>query len=479
MPDSRLTARALDAMLGGWRVREPAYEALADAIRLLCLDNRIAPGTALPAERALAQRLALSRTTVASAYRSLRASGHIESARGSGSVTLPLGHRDLGRISAPGGAIDLQQASPAAWPGLAALFAEVAETAPSLVARSGYDVVGRPGLREAIAARYTARGLPTEPDQIMVTTGAQSAIALVASQLVSRGDRALIETPTYPHAADAFSRAGARLVGVPVAVGAGWDLERAAQVLNRAAPSAGYLMPDFHNPTGESMDGETRIRLAELARAAGTVIVADETTAELAIDGAPGSVPFAAVAPEDDDAVITLGSLGKTVWGGLRIGWIRASVDMIRRLAALRPAGDLGTPEFEQSVAERAMAHMPEILAQRSRVLAAGRDALTARIRDLIPEWSVPVAPGGVALWIGLGSPRSSALVLAARRRGLLLSAGPRFAIDGGSERHLRVPITAPAADLVRAAEILADAWAEVAAAGAARPAEQPVDAVV
>src|SRR6476661_6649228 len=85
--DSRISARALAAALGGWRTREPAYEALAESIRLLCLDNRLAPRTALPAERELATALHLSRSTVAAAYRSLRETGHISSTRGSGSVT--------------------------------------------------------------------------------------------------------------------------------------------------------------------------------------------------------------------------------------------------------------------------------------------------------------------------------------------------------------------------------------------------------
>ena len=115
--DSRITARSLAAALGGWRTREPAYEALADGIRLLCLDNRIAARTALPAERELAAALGLSRTTVATAYRSLRETGHIESLRGSGSVTLPQPGREPGRVATRDGDIDLQQASPAAWPG--------------------------------------------------------------------------------------------------------------------------------------------------------------------------------------------------------------------------------------------------------------------------------------------------------------------------------------------------------------------------
>src|SRR3546814_9661826 len=109
--DSRLSARALAAALGGWRSSDPAYEALADAVRLLCLDNRLAAHTALPAERELAAALSVSRTTVAAAYQSLRDSGHIRSVRGSGSVTLPLARRDPGIRPGLEDTIDLQQAS--------------------------------------------------------------------------------------------------------------------------------------------------------------------------------------------------------------------------------------------------------------------------------------------------------------------------------------------------------------------------------
>ncbi len=161
--DSRITARSLATALGGWRARDPAYEALADGIRLLCLDNRIAARTALPAERELAAALGLSRTTVATAYRSLRDSGHIESLRGSGSVTLPQPGREPGKVATGEGDIDLQQASPAAWPGLVGVMSEVAADAATLVARAGYETRGALALRAAIADRYTAAGVPTTP----------------------------------------------------------------------------------------------------------------------------------------------------------------------------------------------------------------------------------------------------------------------------------------------------------------------------
>jgi DNA-binding transcriptional MocR family regulator len=473
--DSRVSARALTVALGGWRAREPAYEALADGIRLLCLDNRLAPRTALPAERELAAALHVSRSTVAAAYRSLRDSGHISSIRGSGSVTLPLGRRDLGRAASFDGAVDLQQASPPSWPGLAGVMTEVAAQSSALVARVGYDVIGRIELRSAIAERYGQRGIPTDPTEVLVTTGAQSAIHLLASVLLRRGDRVLIETPTYPHAADAFRRAGARLVGVPVTTSEGWDLDRAEQAFARTLPVVAYLMPDFQNPTGRSMASGDRAAILAAAERAGTVLVLDETTADLDIDRGPVSPGFL---NGDAGSVVRIGSLGKTVWGGLRVGWIRGSADLIRRLVAARSTQDLGTPEFEQAVASRLLPQLDEIIAQRSNLLREGRDATIDALHRDLPEWSVSRPNGGVSLWLELDAPLSSALVMDARARGLLLSAGSRFAVDGGHDRHLRVPFTAPVDELARAVEILSESWPRVRA-GAPLTSVEHLEAVV
>lgn len=471
--DSRISARSLAASLGGWRSKEPVYEALADGIRLLCLDNRIAPRTALPAERELSAELRLSRTTVAAAYRSLRDTGHIESVRGSGSITLPLRRTDPGHRATGDETIDLQQASPPAWPGLAGVVTEVAAGAATLVSTVGYDIVGRPGLRDAIAARYTARGIPTSPDEVMITTGAQSAIHLIASVLLGRADRVLIETPTYPHAADAFRRAGARMVGVPVTTSDGWDLDRAEQAFARTLPVLAYLMPDFQNPTGRTMTAQERAIIAAAADRSGTLVVVDETTSDLNIDRAVEPEPFGR-----GEDLIRLGSLGKTVWGGLRIGWIRAEVELIRRLVSARAVHDLGTPEIEQAVAEALLPRLDEIAHQRAHLLRQGRDAVSAALRDRLPQWRVPAADGGVSLWVELDAPLSSGLVMAARARGLYLSAGSRFAVEGGYDRHLRVPFTAPAASLVSAVSILEQVWPTVHD-GAPRALVDSFDAVV
>ncbi len=469
MPDSRLSARSLAHMLGEWRAEGSAYRELADAVRVLCLDRRIVTGTRLPAERELATTLALSRTTVAAAYASLRETGHIESVRGSGSVVRfsPTRVTSLTALP-PAGAesrpvLDLQQASPDAWPGVGSLFAEAAADIGALVARPGYDIFGSPELRASIAARYTAFGLPTSSEQIIVTTGAQHAISLVASAIVRRGDRVAIETPTYPHAAETLRRVGARLVPIPVATREGWDLERAEHVVARGAPTLAYLMPDFQNPTGCSMSAQTRRFFADAAQAGGTKLLVDETTAELDIDRPDRWEPFGVGLDERARSnVITVGSLGKTVWGGLRVGWIRADEDILHRILARRPSFDLGTPEMEQRVAWAAIQRMPEILRQRAAYLRAGRDAVLSAVRDVLPEWDVPSVHGGVSLWAGLGAPVSSRLVLAARARGVLLSSGTRFGVDGGHERRLRLPFTSRPEALDHAVRTLAAAWRDL-----------------
>jgi DNA-binding transcriptional MocR family regulator len=426
---------------------------------LLCLDNRLAPRTALPAERELSSALHISRSTVAAAYRSLRDSHHIASTRGSGSVTLPLRRRDPGGTTVADGAIDLQQASPPAWPGLTGVIADVAASSAAIVSRVGYDVFGRIELREAIAQRYSERGIPTSPSEIVVTTGAQSAIHLLSAVLLGRGDRVLIETPTYPHAADALRRAGARLVGVPVTTDEGWDLDRAEQAFARTLPVMAYLMPDFQNPTGRSMTANERATFLHAAERSGTVLVLDETTADLDIDRPPLAAGFV---DGDPSSVVRVGSLGKTVWGGLRVGWIRADADLVRRLVAARPAHDLGTPELEQAVAAAVLEDYGAVVVQRSHVLREGRDALVAALTRSLPTWRIPAVHGGVSLWLELDAPLSSALVMDVRARGVLLSAGPRFSVEGGHDRHLRIPFTAPADELDRAVGILAEAWERV-----------------
>ena len=463
-----VSSRALGVLLDSWRASSsPGYAALADRIRLLVLDGRLSVGTRLPSERDLAGHLGVSRTTVAAAYAALRDAGHVTSLRGSGSV-VRLPDQARVRSTRPADEDDVLDFTKAAMPavdGIAEAAQRAAGRLGAYLSEPGYDTVGRPVLREAVAARYRARGLETSADQIVVTLGAQHAIALLARVLVGRGDRAVVETPGYPHAFEALRAAGARLAPVSVTVDEGWDESALLQTLRRTSPPVAYLMPDFHNPTGATMPEAQRVRVLEAAADEGTIVIADETMAELVVGGPRGAsfagvgagarpLPMAAYGP-----AVTIGSVGKSLWGGLRIGWIRAERPLVERLVRARSAGDLGTPVLEQLIVADLLGDMDGVLEARSRQLRHGRDRLVAGLRSAFPGWSVPSPAGGLTTWVGLGAPVSSQLVLAARRHGLLLAAGPMFGVDGAFERFLRVPYSYPDDETDRALAALAAAW--------------------
>ena len=451
-----LSARQLASLLFGWRDAGVAYAALADRIRLLILDGRVSTDTRLPAERELAAQLQVSRTTVSAAYAELRDAGFLASIRGSGSVArLPF--RVPAAVESQPGYLDFSKATMPAIPEVAAAALVAAEQLPAYLGESGFDPLGLPVLREALAQRYTARGLPTDANQLMVTIGAQHAIALIARTVMARGDRALIENPTYPHALDALKTAGGRLELVNVSTEDGWDEIALEQAIQRASPSLGYLMPDFHNPTGRSMPDEQKERVLALAARHGTTLIADETMGELGLDDVASPLPFAA-----HGSAILVGSVGKTVWGGVRVGWIRADRSVIQRLVRSRSSNDLGTPILEQLLVTTLLNDFDSILDSRRAYLREGRDRLERLLAERLPDWTVPHATGGLTAWVNLGHPVSSQLALAARNEGLIIAAGPRFGVDGAFERFLRIPFSYNAADTERGVDALAAAWAAV-----------------
>ncbi|MCZ2404063.1 PLP-dependent aminotransferase family protein [Paenarthrobacter sp. Z7-10] len=465
-----ITARKLARDLGEWRAGAPAYLDLANRIRVLLLDGRLGSGARLPAERELSQALGVSRTTIAAAYSQLRENGYLNSVRGSGSTVVLPGGRRGSSAAASDAALDFTKATCPAYPGLGAVYRQAAELMPGYLGNHGFDMVGLPELREVIAQNYSDSGLSTSPDQIMVTIGAQHALSLLTQTLYSPGERILVEQPTYPHALDTFAAAGARMLALPVTAEEGWNLAEAQLLIRRAAPSLAFLMPDFHNPTGLSMTEDERARLARLAQREGTILVADETTAGLDIDRGP--LPALA---SYSSSVVTLGSLGKLVWGGLRIGWIRGSRELLARVLRGRPALDLGTPLFEQLVATLLLREPDLLTTNRTRDLRRGRDHLAALLRTRFPDWSVDLPNGGMTFWINTRTLSTSALALAARAEGLAIVPGPRFGLDGAFERFLRLPFSYGNDELSAGVDILRSAADRVGGV----PLRVPLQAVI
>ncbi|QDQ14472.1 PLP-dependent aminotransferase family protein [Streptomyces spectabilis] len=462
---------SVDRRLGGTRLAglvtdlagaRPGYRALAQAVRALLLDGRVPLHTRLPAERELATALGVSRATVTAAYDLLRDGGFARSRRGASTWTeLPEGRRPASVAAFPvgDGVIDLAVAAPPAPAAeLSAALASAAARLPEHAPTAGYHPYGLPELRAAVADRFTRRGLPTLPDQILITTGAQHAISLALALLGRPGDRALVENPSYPNALDAIRRAGMRATPVPV-TDAGWDTALVESTLRQAAPRIAYLVPDFQNPTGALMGREQRMRILETARATGTWLLVDETIADIALD-VPPPAPFASLAPHGvAEQVVTVGSLSKSHWGGLRIGWVRAGSRLITELAMARVPSDMATPVIEQLVALHLLEGVDEVLRARIASLRASREALAAALTRHVPEWRWQLPPGGLSLWVDLGAPVASALARAALVRGVRIEGGSRFGADPGTHEHrLRIPYTLPPGQCELAVDRLADA---------------------
>lgn len=466
MSTSHLRPPSLLRLLGAWRAldsAQPAYRQLAQALRMLVLDGRIGLNVRLPGERELAAALGLSRTTIAAAFDRLRDEGYLESRQGSGSVTrLPPGDAPAppadDDIASGGNLLNWTHAALPAAPGVARAYVAALDALPAHLGDLGYDPLGLPVLRRAIAADYERRGCPTSPDQIIVTNGAQQGFSLLLHWLAGPGDRVVIDHPTYHNAIQALQRA--HVVPVPVGLPTqGWDIDAMDAAFRQTAPRFAYIIADFHNPTGRSMDPVTRRALVAVAARSHTPLVIDETMAAMGLDFT-ASPPVALHDPSGRQ-VITMGSASKIYWGGLRTGWIRADPQTIAALARLRTTTDMASPVLEQL----AVAHLldaGEGLGSRAAMLRDRRDHLLGLIDRHLPHWRVEAPAGGLSLWAQLPRAEATALAALAENLGVRVAPGPRFGVSGAFERFLRLPFTLSEEQLATGVERLAEADARL-----------------
>ncbi|MFD7441688.1 PLP-dependent aminotransferase family protein [Streptomyces sp. NPDC059909] len=261
---------------------------------------------------------------------------------------------------------------------------------------------GEPVLRTAIAGRITARGLATGPDGLIVTTGSQQALSLLATALIEPGDTVLVEDPCYLAALQAFAFAGARVVPVPCDAD-GLDPAALDELVARERPKLLYTVATFQNPTGRTLPADRRAAVAEVAAQRGLWIVEDDPYGELRFEGS--RVPWIAAHPGAADRAVLLGSFSKIMAPGMRLGWLRAPAALLRACAVAKQAADLHTPTVNQLAAARYLADR-DLDAHVTRVAAAYRERRDAMLEGLpaaLPEGSTWNRPeGGMFLWARL-----------------------------------------------------------------------------
>jgi 2-aminoadipate transaminase len=302
---------------------------------------------------------------------------------------------------------------------------------------------GDPALRAAIAARLTARGLATAPDDVLVTSGSQQALTLVAAVLLEPGDAVLVEEPSYLAALQCFQLAGARVVPVPCDDD-GLDPDAIAALVRRERPKLLYTIPTFHNPTGRTLPPARRAALAQVAARVGLWIVEDDPYGELRYRG-EAIAPVASL-PGAEDRTIALSTLSKVLVPGLRIGWLRAPAALRRALVVAKQAADLHTSTIDQAAAAHWLAtcDLDAHVAGLRAAYGARRDVLVDGLPGTLPAGSRWTRPdGGMFVWVRLPDGwDADALLQAALEREVAFVPGWPFYAGPPDRATLRLSFT-------------------------------------
>jgi len=459
-------------LLGNWqRFHKTRSRALGAAIEALILEGELPLGTAMPAERFFATQLGVSRTLVISAYAMLREAGWLASRQGSGTriAKSPPGHVAAtrrrktmrnpvaARIDANDAVIDLSVAC--AVPDAAWLTLSPAVRG-AVLTEHPYQPQGLLALRQRIASRLHHQGIPSEPSQILVTNGAQQAIALVTARYASEGRRVLVEQPTYFGAIDCLRAAGARLIPVNISQGGNAARsERGPRAMIDAVASGGadlaYVCPTNQNPTGLTWTASERRDLARAAARSGTLVVVDDSLSELGFHPVPPSPShYCPHAP-----IVTINGLSKTLWGGLRIGWLRADDAIVSALAKDRLTQDLGGGTLSSAIACDLLDDYEKLLSGRCFALQRQRDACVAVLRQKLPQWQFVVPDGGMFLWVHVPGVDADSFARHALTFGVKITSGSAMMVQGAASEHLRISYAQTGLIWEHAAQLLKQAW--------------------
>lgn len=404
---------------------------LIDQLRDLILGGHLAPGTRLPASRAAAHELGVSRNVVVLAYEQLCMEGYLEARVGSGTRvrrSLPGDLLRASRGSDRAGAVDaapprlssagerLARARPIPLglgkkpgpflPGVVApehfphrVWSRLAARLWRTRARElvGYGSrLGDPALREAIARHLGRfRAVRCSADQVMVTSGSQQALDLVARMMVDPGDAVAVEEPGYRGARVAFEAAGARLLPVPVDVDGGMFTEDGIPV---AGARLVYTTPSHQYPMGVTLTLSRRLRLLEWSRRSGAWIVEDDYDSEFRY----GTRPLPALQGlEENGRVIYVGTVSKVLAPGLRLGFLVLPESLVDGFRAARTAVDTHSPTILQATLAEMIreGHFERHIAKLRGIYAERRTALvSALVTELSGTVEVASDEGGLHL---------------------------------------------------------------------------------
>ncbi len=409
----------------------PLYRQISEQIAGRIRNGGLPDGARLLPTRELAGLLGLNRTTVAAAYEALEKDGLLQAHVGRGSFVsfaapngrfewqgrfhTPAPERFLTSLPRPDGNgwIDFSSCQlaydPAALKALRTAAAREFDEHGDAILRLGASA-GYPPLRALLTSEMAGDGLLSPGDELLITSGCQQGLDLVAKTLIAPGDSVLLEDPVYPGARDLFLAAGAEVHGVAVGPD-GLSLADLEHELTRRRPSLLLVTPNFQNPTGATLPLDARRELLRLAARFQVPVVENDVYAGLRYRGA--DLP-SLKSLDRDGRVIYLRSFSKVAFPGLRVGWCVAPQAVARRLLAAKQLTDLHTDHLSQAVLHRLQVE-GALAAHHQQVRRRGAERLTAVLAAcrFLPAGVVLHAPeGGLHLWLKLPEPLEAAELL-------------------------------------------------------------------
>ncbi len=455
----------------------PIWRQIVEQIRTLVDDGTLAVDAALPSTRALAERLGVNRSTVCRAYDELWALGYADSRAGSYTRVRARPRLVAEPLRAGSGAIDWERLTSEAAAALLEhdvdfdhrdeadgfvnlsrldmdprLFPrdELRRCLNRVLARDGDRLLrygdrrGEPSLRTAIAERARTHGMAVSPEQVLITNGSQQAIDLVLRLLAPPGSPVALEAPTYSAVIPLVAGHGLEALAVPMGDG-GLDLDHLECLLARERPRLLYTIPNFHNPTGITTSQSHRERLLELCGRHGLPLVEDGFEEEMKY---LGGVTLPIKSMDASQVVIYLGTFSKVLFPGVRVGWVIADPECIRRLTAVKRFSDLSSSGVLQAaMAELCRqghydAHVRRMHKVFRRRMEVAQHALRRHLPADLVSWTEPA--GGYLVWISLraGTVDPSRLDALCERHRVAVAPGRHFFPGPAPRPSFRISIS-------------------------------------
>jgi GntR family transcriptional regulator/MocR family aminotransferase len=442
----------------------PLYRQVSEQIRTWIASGKLEPGEKLPPSRELAETLGVNRNTIASAYEELAKAGDVRSHVGQGtfvaagaseSPRAPLRFRfsraavaSAERVQKPGVAsghpdpIDFATLVPDEELFPVEPFREVLDR---VLRREGKTLLqygpaaGYPPLRAYIAERIRERGVAADAENVLIVNGSQQGLDLICRSLLDPGDRVALETPTYTIVLPLLAQYHAEMEPIPMTE-RGMDLDALEIVLERSRPKLVFTMPTFHNPTGLTMDLDSRRRLLDLAARYSAPVVEDDFDSELRFEG-NALPPLKAL--DERGLVLHIGTFSKGLFPGLRLGFVVAPPPVVAALGRAKLIADYHTSlllqaavlEFcREGLYDRHLKRLVAIYRGKSRTLMGALE----RFFPADVSWTRP--EGGFAFWVTLpGGLSADAILEESARAGVLFTPGSNFFTRGEGDRYLRL----------------------------------------